>query len=187
MSGRQGAGDPYSDNPSDTGGGSSDSTLWSDIVDVPDVLEDLGSEAKSLLKDPKTYIVAVIIEWLVGGILDFVESVIALVLEAFMLVAGIPGTVGGAFGTAGAIISSTVFGVFGTVTEMGVGLVEGLGWTAPLVVAIVFFLLLEAGEEFGPPAFHALSDLLGAIPVVGSILDAIVTFLIGLTFGGDGS
>jgi hypothetical protein len=156
---------------------------------VPDVLQNLGEEAKKLLKDPRTYVIGILIEWLVGGILDFAESIVALILEAFMLAAGIPGNIGTSFGSAGAVISGSVFGVFGTLTEMGVGLLEGLGWTAPIVAAIVFYALLETTEEFGPAVLAAVSDLLGAIPVVGSILDAGLTLLLrlGAVIGGDDS
>jgi hypothetical protein len=169
--------------------GTDDSTFWADISGIPNVLTNLGSEAKSLLKDPRTYIIGVILEWLVGGILDFVESVLAVILEAFALVAGIPGSIGGAFGAAGAIIQTSVFGVFGTFTEMSVGLVEGLGWTAPIVAAVVFFLLLETTEEFGPVVMTVVARLLGAIPVVGSILEAGLTLLLrlGAVIGGDDS
>jgi hypothetical protein len=186
-----------------------DSTWWSDISGIPDVLTNLGDGAKKLLRDPRTYIIGVIIEWLVGGILDFVETTLAVILEGFALVAGVPASIGGAFGAAGGLIQTSVFGVFGTFTEMSVGLVQGLGltatigtftemsvglvqglgWTAPIVAAVVFFLLLETTEEFGPVVMTVVARLLGAIPVVGSILEAGLTLLLrlGAVLGGDDS
>jgi hypothetical protein len=80
-----------------------------------------------------------------------------------------------------------LFGLIDLLTGALIGLIEGLGWTAPLVAALVFVVLLEGAEEFGGPLATALSDLLGAIPVVGSVLDFFATLLIELLgrLGGD--
>lgn len=152
-------------------------------------LKDVRPTLSSFAKDPQNFIVGVLIVWIINQILGFAGAALGLVLSAMTMVAGIPGMVGDAMGIAGGIIEGSVFGVFGTITEMAVGFVMGLGWTAPLVAALLFVALMEGVETFGPPLATALSDLLGAIPVVGSLLDSGLTFAIELaaSFGGDDS
>lgn len=171
-----GTGSGYTGSDGDNGG------ILSWLSEVRPTLEEFAN-------DPRAFIVSTLALWIIDQVLHFVEAVIGLVLSAWTMVAGIPGTVGDSFGSAGEIISGSAFGVFGTLTDIGLGLIEGLGWTAPLVVAVLFFVLLESAEEFGPPVLAAFSNLLGALPVVGSILDAVLTLLIGLAgrLGGDGS
>lgn len=144
---------------------------------------------KEFLSDPKGFIIGTLALWIVNQVITFVEAVLGLVLSAVTLVASIPGMVGDAFGNAGGVISGAVFGVIGTLQGMAVSLVQGLGWTAPLIAALVVVAVLEGTEEFGPPVLSAASDLLGAIPVVGSLLDALLTFGLKLaaSLGGDGS
>ncbi|MFB6188577.1 MAG: hypothetical protein ABEI57_01720, partial [Halapricum sp.] len=185
MSGSWGWGvDPDSNNDGTVDGTDmetdSSSMSFGSLPGVPKVLKNLGGTARDLLKNPKTFIIGVFISWVLRGVLDFVGSIVDLVLQSFRLVAGIPATVGGSFGTAGALLSGSVANLFETITGMATGLISALGWTAPLVAAVVFLAVLEAGDEFGPPILRALSDLLGAIPVVGSILDAALTLLLGL-------
>ena len=172
-----------------------DTTFWSEIANapgipnVPDIVQNLGDNAKKLLKDPRTYIIGVIVQWFVGGILGFIETVFGLILSAFAQVAGIPGMIASGFGAAGGVIEGGFLATFGALTEMAVGLITGFGWAGPLVAALVLVALLEASETVGPPVLNAFSDLLGAVPVVGSVLDALLTFLIGVLtrLGGDGS
>lgn len=163
-------------NSSDSGG------LLSWLREVRPTLEEFAS-------DPRAFIISTLVLWIIDQIVNFVEATISLLLSTYAMVAGIPGTVGESFGSAGAIISEHAFGVFGTVTDLGLGLIEGLGWAAPLVVAVLFVVFLESVEEVGPPVALAFSNLLGAIPVVGSILDAILTFAIKLAarVGGENS
>lgn len=143
------------------------------------ILDWLGSVRGTLddfADNPREFIVSALLLWAINRTIDFVEMVVNLLFTTYSLIAGIPATVGGAFGGAGAVLSGHAFGVFGTITDLGLGLIEGLGWTAPLVGALLFVVLMESAEEIGPPMLSALSNLLGAIPVVGSILDALLTF-----------
>lgn len=155
---------------------------WGDLS-LPDWLTDLKGVSDTLVtfaKDPRGFIIGIIITAFLNGLLGFVENVLAVVLQAWGLVAGIPGTILGALQGAGATVAASVFGAGGTVLGPVAGLVGALGWTAPLVFALILVALSEAADELGIPVASALSDALGAVPVVGSLLDAVLTLIIGV-------
>lgn len=157
-------------------GGGGPLLSWGNIGGIPQTLKDF-------LKSPKKFILGILAVWFVNSILDFVETVMGLVLSAWGLVAGIPGTIASSLIAAGSVAGQPVLNVIGTTSDLGLNLIGATGWLAPIVLALLFVALLEATEEVGWAALPALSDLLGAIPVVGSILDAVLTFLINLAGG----
>lgn len=168
------------------GGGEGDelkeavTTTWSSLSGVPDVLRNLGPTAKGLLRNPRDTVIGIVVVWAITSILGFSLNVLALIQQAFALVAGIPATVAGAFGNAGGILQGGLFGALDAVTAAFVSGIGQLGWAAPLVFALVYVVWRETAEEVTWPLLNAGTDLLGAIPVLGSILDAGATFLVGL-------
>lgn len=180
---RSGAGDPYTGD--DVRSGRDLSSL------IPDSLSDIGAGWLTALKGnvgtlvdfakaPRKFVIGILLTWLVGNILGFTQAVVALVLDGFGLAAqgaAMPfvtasnswAAAGNALLSWGATVGSGIIGFF-----------VSLGWLAPIVAALLFVLVLEVGETVSVPAASAFSDLLGAIPVVGSILDAGLTFVIGV-------
>lgn len=160
-------------------------TSWSDLA-LPKWAKNLREHSGFLVnfaQDPKGVILGVLALWLVNSVLDFVAQVMGLVLSAWALVAGIPGTVAPSLTAAGSVAGQPVLGVIGTASNLGLGLISGMGWMAPIVLALLFVALLEVTEEVGWALLPAFSNLLGAIPVVGSLLDAVLTFIINLAGG----
>lgn len=127
-----------------TSGGDDDgSTFWSSIVGVPSVLRNLSDSAKALLRDPRTYIIGVVLEWLVGGVLEFLASVLHLVLEAFGQLAGVPMMLAEAVALAGGVAGDAFLMPWRVVADLVAGLVAVTGPFAPIVVAIWLWIAVE--------------------------------------------
>lgn len=109
---------------------------------------DLGDEAKKLLSNPEPYIIAVVFEAFVGGlvrgVIKAISTVVGFILEAFGLAADgvlLPFEAAvNAFAPAADAVLLPVrvaFDVFG-------GLAAAAGPLAPVVVAVEVFLLVQA-------------------------------------------
>lgn len=180
---RSGAGDPYTGDDMRSGRG------FSSVI--PDTLSDIGAgwltglkgnvgTLVEFAKNPRGFIVGTLLLWLVGNVLGFTEAVVALVLQAFELAAQAVAMPFVSASNSGAVIGNTLLSFGGTVAGGLLGFFVSLGWLAPIVTALLFVLVLEVTETIGWPLASATTDLLGAIPVVGSILDAVLTFIVGV-------
>lgn len=146
------------------------------LTDYVGYLTSLASDPVGTLRKTVRTILSVI---LVGGILDMGREIVDALLalgEAFLV---IPSAIVSLLGGAGGVISNavlstatwyidTVEAVAASMGPFGIFLQVG-------VYVITAVLLIRAI----PPLLNALSDLLGAVPVIGSVLDAILTFAIG--------
>lgn len=158
---------------------------------IPDSLSDIGAgwltglkgyvdTLVNFAKNPKGFIISTLLLWIVGGILGFVEVVMGLILRAFDLaVQGIAMPFVSA-ATAGSGIGNSLISLGATIGGGIMGFFTSLGWLSPIVLALLFVMVLEVTETVSVPFASAISDLLGAIPVVGSILDSGLTFAIGV-------
>jgi len=115
---------------------------------------------------------------LVGGIIDMGQSIVNAILAVGEALLAIPESVLALLTGAGDGVAKTVLAAGGwylevigsTAASMGpLGIFVQIGAYALTVVLLIRAL---------PPLMTALSDLLGAVPVVGSILDAVLTFAI---------
>ena len=85
-------------------------------------------------------------------------------------------------------ITAAGSGVVGLVTWFSTpiaGFASLFGPAAPLVVFGSWTAVLVLAWRVGEAALPAITDALGAIPVVGSLLDSVSTFVINFVGGGD--
>jgi len=146
------------------------------LADSASWLARLAKNPVGTLRGVVRTIISVII---VGGVIDmgnaFIDALLA-VGEALVAIPtisfGLVGDAGGAFGNSVLLAVNWYAGVIeATAVSLGpLGIFFQVGAYALSVV-----LLIQAI----PPALNALSDALGAVPIVGSILDAVLTFVIG--------
>lgn len=161
------------------------------IVKLPSELSGLSSEQfKNLAQfaiSPRRFIIGVLVLWIAEQIFRFAEAVLAQILNVFDLLITVPALLAQPFTAVGGAIGGQLLAILTLITDVALGLVSAAGPLAPLVAAVVFVLVLEAVDRFGPPLANAATDLLGAVPVVGSVLDAFLTFVIDVLgrFGGD--
>jgi len=146
------------------------------LTDYVGYLTDLASDPVGTLRGTVRTILSVVV---VGGILDMGREIVDALLavgEAFLL---IPSAAVSLLSGAGGAISSTVLSA-GTWYIDSVGAVAAsMGPFGIFVQVGVYVLTAVLLIQAIPPLLNALSDLLGAVPVIGSVLDAILTFAIG--------
>lgn len=122
---------------------------------------DLSAEAQKLLSDPRTYILGVVFEVFVGGIVDGIARLLGLFADAFGL--AVDGVLlpfesaVRAFAPIGATLVSPITLLF----DLGMGLAEVAGPFAPIVVALELYVVILA-FRFGA------SMLLDAVPGLGA-------------------
>ena len=158
------------------------------LADSAAWLSRLASNPVGTLRGTVKTILSVIV---VGGIIDMGEALIDSLLAVGEAVVAIPVAAYGLLGSAGTVVADG----FLLAATWYVGLIESAAASlGPFGIflqvgayALTAVLIIRAV----PPLLTALSDLLGAIPVVGSIVDALLTFAIELggslsgIFGGD--
>jgi hypothetical protein len=161
-----------------------DWVYWSEVEDLANQVEDAGGPVKWVNRR--------IVEYILGAIGAAVFGVINYI-ELFWT------TITGAFVDAGQPVTAIttrlgvdVFAIVSGVHETVRGVAALGGPIAPVLVlgfyAVVFYLTYLVIRAAAPAA----TDALGSIPVIGSALDAVLTFMLrlwgGLTayVGGDG-
>jgi len=147
------------------------------LTDYVGYLTDLAKNPVGTLRNTVRTILSVIV---VGGVLDMGRSIIDALLavgEALLL---IPQSVVNLLGGAGSAVSSTILSA-GTWYIDSVGAVAAsMGPFGIILQVTVYVMTAVLLIQAIPPLLNALSDLLGAVPVLGSVLDAILTFAVGL-------
>jgi hypothetical protein len=137
-------------------------------------------------EDPEGFIKRILVDFVLMGIATFTLDIIGLIDQGFQAVIDPFTDVRFSLVTAveqagGAVVGGTS----GITSAIATGIADQLGIAAfPVLVAMYaleFALLVRAI----PPAFAALSDALGSIPIAGSLLDSVVTFLQKYIQGGD--
>jgi hypothetical protein len=124
--------------------------------------------------------------------LSFIVGVVAALANATGAIGrDVLESVGVAFRAAGEPFDSAVGGIIFPIVDTWVGLNVGvadiatdvLGPAAPIVV--IGFIVVQVALVLRaiPPALVALSDLLGTVPVLGSVLDTLATFAIEYIIG----
>ncbi|MFB6128374.1 MAG: hypothetical protein ABEJ47_01300 [Halorhabdus sp.] len=166
---------------------SDDSTASGPILSLSDIgagwLTGLRGYVDTLVdfaKNPRGFIIGTLLLWLVGGVLGFFEAAISLLLSAAGLAAQAVGMPFAAMANVGAWVGGGLLSWLAAILAGVVGFFASLGWLAPIVAALLFVAVLEIIDTLSIPIANALSDLLGAIPVLGSLLDAGMTLVIGI-------
>jgi len=158
------------------------------LADSAEWLAKLASNPVGTLRGTVRTILSVIV---VGGAIDMGEALIASLLAVGEAFVAIPEITYGLIGSAGGAVGN---GILQAATWY-VGVIEGASASlGPFGIflqvgayGVTAVILLQAI----PPMLNALSDALGAVPVIGSLLDAVLTFAIGWAeslagvFGGD--
>jgi len=120
-------------------------------------------------------------------VLSFIVGVVAALVNATGAIGRVAlGSVGTGFRDAADPLGDAVGGVIFPIVDTWIGLNVGVaniatnvfGPAAPLVV--IGFIVVQVALVLRaiPPLLVASSDLLGAVPVLGSVLDALATFAI---------
>lgn len=120
-------------------------------------------------------------------VLSFIVGVVAALADATGMIGRTAfESVGGAFRAAAEPLAGAVGGIIFPIIDTWISLNVGvadiatdvLGPAAPIaVIAFVVFQVALVLRAI-PPLLVAASDLLGAVPVIGSVLDALATFAI---------
>lgn len=154
--------------------------VLSNSPSLPDwVTEADGQFLKNLSQDPQgtlsSIVKSIIGIWIVGGILDiwrgFLDAAIAVV-DAIVL---IPQTLQGLLLDAGGALGAPVLTFVGEFQTTVHAAAQSFGPAAIYVEAGFYALLMVVSLRALPAVALAASDALSAIPVVGSLLNAIVT------------
>ncbi len=158
------------------------------LADYVGYLTGLASNPVGTLRGTVRTILSVIV---VGGIIDSGQALIGSLLAVGEAFVAIPQIGFGLLGTAGTLFGNSILGVVSWYTGVVTAVTASLGpfgiYLQVPVYGVTVVLLIRAL----PPALDALSNALGAVPVVGSLLDAVLTFAIGWAeslagvFGGD--
>jgi len=136
----------------------------------------LASSPVSTLRGTVKTIISVII---VGGLLDMSRELINAVLTVVDAVLQIPVLATSLVGDAGGAIGSSVINVGNWYVGLVGDLAASMGPFGIFLQVAVYIGTVVVIIRLLPPALNALSDLLGAIPVIGSILDSVLTFAVG--------
>jgi hypothetical protein len=141
---------------------------WGDLA-LPGWLTDLKEVSGTLYnfgRNPKTFIVSTLLIWALEQIFGFVEALLASLLLVFQQVASIPGLIGWSLGSAGSTAAAGVFWVIESVGSLLATLVASAGWAAPLLFAVLFVVVWEAGEDILPPVIKTVSPRLWTVLTV---------------------
>lgn len=139
-------------------------------------LADSAEWLAKLAKDPVTVIRTVIAVIIVGGVIDIARQFIDAILAVWESLAVVPKMTASLIGDGGSAVGDAILGV---VFWYAAGIETAAASLGPFgiflqVVAYVGTAVLLVRTL--PPLLTALSDLLGSVPVVGSVLDAVLTF-----------
>lgn len=124
---------------------------WSNIAGVPGWMEDLKTLGKlssgaittlaTIASDPETWVRTVISEWIVGGILDFVQYVLGWAIFAFERTASIL-NIGGILTGPIDLLGTIYVGTIERLYEMVYGVAASAGLAAPLAAAFAVTVVL---------------------------------------------
>lgn len=162
-----------------------------EVVDIvksllPDVLFNLGPDAKALLRDPTNFIREVLFGTVLAFIANFVFATTSIIDQAATAVVNplvaVRVDLTGAVRSTGRAVYETLTAVNTTVAA---GVADQLGVAAFPVLVVLGVLELALVYRAAVAALPALTDAAGAVPVVGSVLDGLATFVIEFAEGGD--
>lgn len=149
---------------------------------LPDEVTELLRYADTLItfaKAPARFIRKRVLSFIVGVVASLASATGSIGREAL-------GSLATALEAAAAPLGGAVGGILFPIVDGWIGLNVGvaniatdvLGPAAP--IAVIGFIVVQVALVLRaiPPALVAASDALGAVPVVGSILDALATFAI---------
>lgn len=139
-------------------------------------LTNLASDPVSTLRGTVKAIISVVV---VGGLLDMARELIDALLALVDSVVSLPVLAASLIGDAGGAIGSSILAVGDWYVAVVADLAAAMGPFGIFVQVAAYVGTAVVLIQLLPPALNALSDLLGAIPVVGSILDSVLTFAIG--------
>ncbi len=142
-------------------------------------LANLASDPVSTLRTTVRTILSVIV---VGGVLDMARELVTALLAVLEAIVSIPASMASLLGSAGSAISSELLGVGYWYVGWIEGIAASMGPFGIFVQVAAYVGTAVLVVRAIPPLLNATSDLLGAIPVVGSVADAVLTFAVG--FGG---
>lgn len=135
------------------------------MVRIPFWIKSLpySDQIVAFLKDPRTWVVGIVYEILVGGVLDLAAGLLGNFQSVFTLVSGIPLNVAGivlsAFGAAG----DAILAIVDVVARLASSLIVAAGPFAPIVLALLVLAIAEFVRRAGPLVIEAISPRLAAL------------------------
>ncbi|MFC7047280.1 hypothetical protein ACFQH6_19395 [Halobacteriaceae archaeon GCM10025711] len=156
--------------PTSTVEGSS-RTFFGDLLGVPSVLQNLGSDATSLLRDPRAYIIGVIVAWIVNGTVDLIGAITGLVLDAGELVAGTPVMLGGSLIQAMTPAAKGLLLPIEVIGDVLSGALAAAGPAAPIVAALGLVVMWWVAERIGKLVLSVVSPRIARLLAVFAFLD----------------
>jgi len=129
---------------------------WGNVVGIPKAI-------KKLLNDPRAWVLGFVVDWLVGGILDFVAQVFGLIYAAGQQAARAPGLIADGIGGAGGTVADLLLIMADTYIALGTTLVDAAGPIGFLVYGAITALIARGAIEGIPLLVEVLSPRIAAI------------------------
>ncbi|WP_257627827.1 hypothetical protein [Haloplanus salinarum] len=149
---------------------------------LPDWISDLAPYADTLIafgSAPALFIRKRVVSFIVGVVASLASATGAVGRDSLTSVADAIRKAADSFGGAiGGIVGPVVGGWVDLNLMIARASTDLLGPAAPFVIVGVIVLQVALVIRAIPPALVAASDALGAVPVIGSILDAAASFAI---------
>lgn len=122
-----------------------------------------ATQIVAFLKDPRTWVVTIVYELFVGGLLDLAAGVLGNLQTVFGLVTGIPLDVAGIVITAFGAAGDAILGIIEIVADVAASLIISAGPFAPIVLALVVLVFAEFVRQVGPLVVEAISPRVAAL------------------------
>lgn len=139
------------------------SESWSTLKGVPSVLRNLTPEAKALLSDPRTYILVVVYEALVGGFINAVAGILSPIFDAAFLIVDAIGIATSTVAMPFNLVLESLGGLLDGLVAVLIPVLEGLGPAAPFVAVLIMYYGYQFALEGTEWALTALWPAVGEI------------------------
>lgn len=122
-----------------------------------------SNQIVAFLSDPRTWVVGIVYEVFVGGLLDLAAGVLGNLQTVFGLLAGIPLDVAGIVSTAFGAAGAAVLTVFDVVASIASTLIATAGPFGPILLALFVLAAAEFLRRVGPLVVETISPRLAAV------------------------
>jgi len=122
-----------------------------------------SNQIVAFLRDPRTWVVAIVYELFVGGLLDLAAGVLGNLQTVFTLVTGIPLDIAEIVITAFGAAGDAILGIIEIIADVATSLIISAGPFAPVVLALVVLVIAEIVRQVGPLVVETTSPRVAAL------------------------